>query len=344
MVNPGLPSSSSPSNESTNFRSSHRRANGDVSNPITIPNGSNLNSGKCHSSSSPSLSSSTLSSSSSPSKVSASILENAARLTPLKPCLEYDVCCDESDDDEKVVRTKKYDSFAGPLDEDDTDDDDDEDNLEPIIRRPRSRTISSSSSKTMVVTNGNDIEIETNNIASSTTTNSEHIAVQNITQQAVEIFLTDHAPALLVIESLVWIICGYHEVNYNRRLAMFENICNALRSLDMISQTYRLQSLQSMRNDVSLAFNQTIFKMVRQAMDPKPSPTRRLLLSGFGEQEQVRSSKQLTTSRKLSPSSTVPKYLTFDLSAMEERDRYAEEFEEIREIARGGQFQCIQKV
>jgi hypothetical protein len=60
------------------------------------------------------------------------------------------------------------------------------------------------------------------------------------------------APTFLIIESLIWNLCGFYQTNRDQQKGLFLKICERLEKLKIIGTSYRSESLQPNRDFVNI--------------------------------------------------------------------------------------------
>ena len=134
------------------------------------------------------------------------------------------------------------------------------------------------------------------------------------------VLVKKQAPSFLIIESLVWVICCGYEKDIEKRRKMYIDLCKSLAKFDVLGSSYLEESLQPLRDKISLKFNEEIYrfrngiitgdKNLFHNCNPGHLPSPILDLK-FLSEEHI--SKNVW-----------------------EFNRYSDEFEEIEEISRGG--------
>ena len=66
------------------------------------------------------------------------------------------------------------------------------------------------------------------------------------------------APSFLLIESLIWEIVCYKEKDYKKQKSLYFNLCKILESKNFIGSTYKLDSLQTIRESICFRLNKLI--------------------------------------------------------------------------------------
>jgi hypothetical protein len=78
-----------------------------------------------------------------------------------------------------------------------------------------------------------------------------------------EALVQKQAPTFLIIESLIWNICGFYQTNRDQQKSLFLQICERLEKYKIIGTSYRSESLQPNRDFVNLKYFYIFFIIYR---------------------------------------------------------------------------------
>jgi hypothetical protein len=99
--------------------------------------------------------------------------------------------------------------------------------------------------------NVNNNNNNNNNINKKKTNNSKKT---NNGFKISEALVRKQAPTFLIIESLIWNICGFYQTNRDQQKNLFLQICERLEKYKIIGTSYKSESLQPNRDFVNFKY------------------------------------------------------------------------------------------
>ena len=142
---------------------------------------------------------------------------------------------------------------------------------------------------------------------------------------------TQQHSSQLIWQSILQHLCSLYEpIDQRRRRLLFTSICSSLEKLDLMEPSFQIDQLSPLRSHYSHAFVRLV-KMAQGNIDRLEAKTN----SGISYQHNINNYLPILTQCNSSRES-------FDQLMFYQHSRYANEFEEIQYLAKGG-FGCVYK-